>query len=139
MRTKFYEIPDKMVAEYDSDAKVIIDTWTSYNITLDEFKHYIVNVGVKQAKAIKAIAWMADSGNAKGVFSSDIQEWISNGSIPLFLKNGIKYFFTINSQSSLTNLGIKQYSTKLGPGGIKMINASDVAVAMEWLNVNRST
>ena len=86
MRQKIFEIPNKLLVEWEPSAKAIIDTWTTYFVTLEEFKDAVLIKGVNYAKANNAQAWIVDSHKAKGVFSPEIQEFIASDVFPTFAK-----------------------------------------------------
>ncbi len=136
MRTKIFEIPNKLLVEWDSDARAIIDTWTTYFVTLEEFKNAVLVKGVNHAKANRAQAWIVDSHKAKGAFAPEIQEFIGSDIFPTFAKIGIKYFMTINSEDAVTRLTVSQYSTQVGPNGMKLLKGSSAEGAVEWLKKN---
>jgi hypothetical protein len=136
MRTKIFELSNKLLCEWDSDAKVVIDTWTTYNVSLAEFKEAVLVKGVNYAKACGVIAWIVDSSRAKGVFSQEIQRFIETDIFPTFTKIGVRYFITINSESALTNMTISQYRAKAGSNGLNLLNATNTQSAIEWLMKN---
>jgi hypothetical protein len=136
MRTKIFEIPNKLLCEWDSEANAVIDTWSTYYVSLEEFKEAVLIKGVNYGKVNGVIAWIVDSNRAKGVFSQEIQKFIETDIFPTFAKIGVKYFITINSESALTNMTISQYSSKAGPYGLKVLDASSSKGAIEWLKKN---
>jgi hypothetical protein len=136
MRTKVFEIPNKLLCEWDSDAKAMIDTWTTYFVTLAEFKEAVLIKGVNYAQQKGVKAWIVDSHKATGVFSDEIQNFISSDVFPAFARIGVKYFMTINAENSLTKLTVAKYSTKAGPNGMKVLNGSSALGAIEWLKKN---
>ncbi len=136
MRTKVFEIPNKLVVEYDSAARAIIDTWSTYFVSLEEFKEAILIRGINHAKANNVHAWIVDSHKAKGVFSPEIQKFIASEVFPAFAKIGIKYFMTITSEDAVTRLSVNKYSTEVGPNGMKLLKGSSAEGAVEWLTKN---
>ncbi len=136
MRTKVYEIQGKFVSVWDTDAKAVIDTWLTYTVTLDEFKEAVLVQGVNHAKGKGVRAWIVDSSKAKGVFSPEIQKFIATQVFPAFIGIGVQYFLTIDSQSALTNLAVKQYSMQADSSGLKVLKGSSVQGAIEWLKKN---
>jgi len=136
MRTKVFEIPNKLVVECDTTARAIIDTWTTYFVSLEEFRDAVLIRGVEHAKANNVHAWIVDSHKAKGVFSPEIQDFIASEVFPVFAEIGIKYFMTINSEDAVTRLSVNQYSTQVGPHGMKLLKGSNVEGAIEWLKKN---
>ncbi|MBT4352298.1 hypothetical protein HOD20_07230 [archaeon] len=128
------KIPKKMVSTWNSDVKAIIDTWTTYNVTLDEFKKAILIKGVNFSKKHNGIAWIVDSSNAVGVFSQEIQEFIRSIVFPTFVKNNIKFFFTIKPKIyGLTSLTVGSYAAKAGSAGLKLIDVHSVDDAIMWI------
>jgi hypothetical protein len=136
MKTKVYEIPGKLLVEWDSDAKAVIDTWSTYAVTLAEFKDAVLIKGVTQAKTNGVKAWIVDSSKAKGAFSAEIQNFIATQVFPAFVRIGVKHFITIDSESAITNLSVKQYSTNADSSGLNVIKGSSIQGVIEWLKKN---
>lgn len=136
MRTKLYEIPGRMISEWDPEGKAVIDTVKSYFMTLDEFKTAVMIKGVNHAKLYGGIAWIVDSSHAKGAFAPEIQKYIETDVFPKFAEIGIKYFMTINSTDSVARLTVNEFSSKVGPHGIKLLKGSSVSGAIDWLKKN---
>ncbi|KKL05240.1 hypothetical protein LCGC14_2608040, partial [marine sediment metagenome] len=59
--------------------------------------------GINHAKANEGKAWIVDSHRAKGVFSTEIQEYIASDVFPRFAEIGIKYFIPISLHLSLSS------------------------------------
>jgi hypothetical protein len=136
MRTKIYEIPGKLNVEWEPDVKAIVDTWTTYFVTLEEFREAVLVQGVNYAKANGGQAWIIDSHSAKGVFSNEIHELIASDVLPTFAEIGIKYFMTIDAQDAVTRITVNQYTAQAGPHGMKILKGSSVPGAVEWLKKN---
>ena len=135
---KVYEIKDNLVGEWNSEAKAMIDTWTSYYfLTLEDFKNAVFDKGIKFAKQNNGIAWIVDNTNAKGVFSQDIQIFLKEEGFKIFKDNGIKYFITINSNANpLTNMTVSRYKATASESGLHQIELNSVADAIMWLKHN---
>lgn len=131
-----YEIPGKLSVKWEDSVKAVIDTWTSYSVTLEEFKEAVLSKGVGYASPRGVKAWIVDSSQAKGSFTQEIQSFIGSDVFPKFAKIGVKYFITISSQvSSVTNMTVKSYSAQAGPHGVKLVTAGSAAEAIEWLKL----
>jgi len=129
-----YNIPGKLDVAWNSEVKAMIDTWTTYNISLEEFKEAVLIQGVNHAKANGGVAWIVDSSTAKGVFTQEIQKFIETDIFPAFAGIGIKYFITITSSvSAITKLTVKSYSAKTGPLGLQLVELNSVNDAIMWL------
>ncbi len=133
---KIHEIPGKLSVNWDAEAHAVVDTWSTYFVSLEEFKDAVLIKGVNFAKTHGAKAWIVDSSQAKGVFSPEIQDLIGKEVFPAFAKINIKYFITVTSQSAATKLSISAYTSKLGPNGIKLVEATSAKDAIEWLKKN---
>jgi hypothetical protein len=136
MRTKIYEIPNKLLVEWEPSVRAIIDTWTTYFVSLEEFRNAVLIYGVNHAKANNAQAWIVDSHNARGAFSSEIQDFIVSDIFPTFAQIGIKYFMAINAENAVTRLTVNQYTAEAGPLGLKVLKGSSAEGAIEWLKKN---
>ncbi len=132
-RIRVYEIPGKLKVEWDPKARAIVDTWTSYNISLADFRNAVLVKGLNHSKAHRGRAWIVDSSKASGSFSQEIQAYIGSHIFPAFTKNGVKYFMTITAESALTRMTVAQYSKKAGPNGLALLNGSSVDGAISWL------
>jgi len=134
MKTQIHSIPGKMDTYWVSDVNAILDVWTTYAVSLQDFSDAVLVKGVKHAKANKGIAWIVDSSTAKGAFSPEIQQFIGTDIFPAFTKNGIKYFITIlPKESALTRMTVKNYSSKAGPNGLELVEVNSVEDAIEFL------
>ncbi len=133
MRSKVYEIPNKLIIEWDSEANVMVATWLTYMVTFEEYKKAIYNNGLEIVKRHKAIGWIVDSSKAKGAFSTEIQNFIKDVVFPADVKLGVKYFITIDSESAITNLNVNRYSVSADSNGIKVIKTDSVEAALDWL------
>ena len=131
-----HSIPGKLVVTWNDSVRAIVDTWTDYDVSLEEFKASVLEKGLSYAKTHNGQAWIVDSSGAEGNFTKDCQDFIASDIFPALAKNGIKYFITVKSKSALTNLTIKSYQAKAGPHGIKLVEAADVAGAVAWLEEN---
>lgn len=137
MKQHVYEIPGKLTVEWDSDVKAIIDTWTNYTITLDQFRVAVMEKGVGHAKGKGVKAWIVDSSKATGAFPQEIQAFIGSDCFPKFAEIGVKYFVTITSQkSAITKMVVASYSAKTGPNGLKLVEVDSVEDAIEWVKNN---
>lgn len=128
-----YTIPGKLDVDFNSEVRAIVDTWTTYFVTLQEFRVAVLEKGITYAKANQGQAWIVDSSKATGAFSKEIQDFIGTDAFPTFSKAGIKYFLTINSQSALTKMTVANYAAKTGPNNLQLVEASSVEGAIDWL------
>jgi hypothetical protein len=131
-----HNVPDKLNVQWVPEVKAVLDTWTSYFITLPSFREAVLEKALSFAKDQGVRAWIVDSSKAKGAFSQEIQDFIGSDVFPAFAKAGVKYFVTITSTSALTNMTIGSYAAKLGPNGLKLVEATSAAAAIEWLKQN---
>jgi hypothetical protein len=133
-----HEIPGILRVEWSDEAKAMIDTWSSYAITVPQFREAILQKGVAHAKLQGGRAWVMDAAKAKGAFSPEIQTLIETEVFKTFASIGVKYFLTIKSAgSALTNMSIKSYTAHLGACGIQMVEVPDQKMAIAWLQEHR--
>ena len=130
------KIEGKLEANWREDVKAVVDTWTSYSISLEDFKETVLVKGLNYAKENGGIAWIVDSTSAKGVFSKEIQDFIVSDVFPSFMNAGIKYFITTSSDEAVTRLTVNQFKKQIGPAGIQLVEVSDVESGVEWLKAN---
>ena len=90
-----YNIPGKLTVTWNDEVKSIVDTWTTYSISLAEFKEAVLVQGLNFAKEHNGRAWVVDSSSAKGSFTQEIQNFIGSDIFPAFAQAGIKYFIII--------------------------------------------
>jgi len=132
-----HEVPGTLVVDWNDQAKVTVDTWSSYGITVEQFREAILKKGVANAKLRGGRAWIMDASKARGSFSADVQSLIEKEVFKTFAGIGVKYFITIKSASALTNMSISRYTAHLGPCGIQMVELPDVKTAIAWLEKNK--
>ncbi len=134
METKeVYNISGKLEVKWLPEVGAIVDKWKSYSVTLQEFQTAILDKGLNYAKFWNGSAWIADSSDANGVFSKDIQDFINSEVFPAFSKSGIKYFVTVKPKNALTSLTVKKYAEKAGPNGLRLVETSSLAEAINYL------
>lgn len=134
---KIHSVPGKLECEWRDDVRAVVDTWTTYAVSKDEFREAVLVKGVAYAKAHKVVAWIVDSSKAVGTFSSEIQNFIGTDIFPTFAKIGVKYFITINSKvSALTKLTVSHYSAKAGPNGLQLLEMNSVEDGVNWLKTH---
>lgn len=132
-----FEIPGKLKVTWNGEAKAIVDTWSSYSVTLDEFKDAVLEKGVGFAKTKGVKAWIVDSSQAKGAFKQEIQEFIGSTVFPKFAEIGVKFFITITSEvSAVTKMSVSSYSAKTGPNGLQLVEVGSANEAVEWLKLH---
>jgi len=135
---EIFNISGKLKMTWNNDVKANIDTWSSYQVTLEEFSNAILKKGLPFAVENNCIAWIVDSSKAIGTFTRECQSYISTDIFPAFAKAGIKYFITINSPNIMTNLTVKEYQAKAQPNGLILLEVKSVFEAIEWLNLKIS-
>jgi hypothetical protein len=134
---RIHGIPGKLEVSWRAEVKAIVDTWMDYGVTLEEFREAVLVKGVNYARQNGGIAYIVDSSQAKGCFSQEIQAFIGSDVFPTFVKNGIKYFITINSQvSALTQGTVRAYQAKTASCGLKLVEVNSVNDAIMWLTNN---
>jgi hypothetical protein len=135
---KISSIPGKLECEWRDDVKAVVDTWTTYAVTKNEFRDAVLVKGVSFAGPRRVRAWIVDSSKAVGTFSQEIQEFIGTDIFPSFARIGVKYFITINSKASaLTKMTVASYSAKAGPSGLKLLEVASADDAVAWLKANK--
>jgi hypothetical protein len=132
-----HEIPGVLVIEWDDEVKATFDTWSSYAIKLPQFREAILEKGVANARARGGRAWVMDATKAKGAFLPEVQTLIETEVLRTFAAIGIKYFLTIKSASTITNMSINRYTAQLGPNGIQMVEVPSRDKAIEWLKAHQ--
>jgi len=129
-----HEMPGILRVEWNNEAKTMVDTWSSYAISVPQFREAILERGVDYAKAHRGRAWVMDATKAKGAFPPEVQKLIETEVFKTFASIGIKYFMTIKSAgSAITNMSIKSFTAHLGPCGIQMVEVPDQTTAITWL------
>lgn len=136
VRMLVHEIPGKLKCEWDPKARAIVDTWTDYNVTLDEFREAVLVKGLSYSAMNGGRAWIVDSSQATGAFSQEIQSFIVSDIFPAFQKKGVKYFMTITSETAITKMTVSQYASKAGPCGLQLVQGRSASGAKEWLLKN---
>ena len=133
---KVFNIPGKLDVTWREDGKAIVDTWSSYFISLEDFSSAVLIKGLNYAKERGGVAWIVDSRKAIGAFSKEIQQYINDVIFPAFTNNGIKYFITITSDIYLTKKTVDAYAANVEHNGLRLIEMGSVEEAVNWLKEN---
>lgn len=134
---RIHEIPGKLVCDWNEECKAMIDTWSNYTVTVDQFREAILKKGLSHAKANKARGWIMDAAAAKGAVPAEVVKLIETEVFKSFAAAGIKYFLTIKSTAStVANLSIKTYTANIGPHGLQMVEVPDQKTAIAWLKAH---
>ncbi len=129
-----HTIVGKVACSWLPEHQAMLDEWTSYFVSLEEFKAAVMKAGVAHSKKNGGRAWIVDSSKAKGVFADEIQQYIGSTCFKEFVAAGVKYFITIRSQvSSSTNLTVARYERQAGPAGIQLVTVDSLAQALAFL------
>ena len=131
---KIHEIPGKLTTEWNPEVRAIIDTMTTYRITIEELRITFLEKGLKHAKANNGQAWIVDLRNASGLFHQEQLDLINIEIFPALKKNGIKYFIPIMPENNIfAEETVKKYSSMTGMNGLQMIEVNNVDQAILWL------
>ena len=133
---EIYNVPGKLTVTWEASVRAVVDTWTDYEVTVDEFKTAVLDKGIGYAKANDGQAWIVDSRKAVGNFSGECQDFIDSDIFPVFAAAGIKYFITIKAENPLTNLTVRSYQAKTDSHGLELVEVASVEDAVEWLKEN---
>jgi hypothetical protein len=127
------KIENKVTVSWRDDVKAVVDKWEDYSVSIDDFRQGVFIAGLDYAKANGGVAWIVDSSDAKGVFNQEIQKFIDSDVFPAYAKNGIKYFITILPTNAITKLTVKNFSRKVGPSGMELIEVASLDAAIDFL------
>ena len=137
-RTKIFELPNKLLVEWHSEARAIIDTWSSYHVTKEEYEEALMLEGLEHAREKGALAWIADARTATGAFSKELNEYIQKEVLPQFVAVGIKYFITINSTNPDARINVNRFAAMADSLGLQTIKAGSLESSIDWLK-NKSS
>ena len=139
MKKVIYQVPDRVIGEYDAQNSTMIDTWSSLMISVDDFRGSIYEIGVPFAVTNKITSWIVDTSTAEGLFKKDVQEFIDQTVAPRFAEIGIRYFFIVLPQSAIAKLSAKHVA-KINDNqdGMQTIQVASVQEAIELIKKNRS-
>ena len=128
-----HSIPGKLEVTWRDDVKAIVDTWTNYHVTLDEFRDAVLGKGLGFGRRWGVRAWIVDSTHATGAFPQEVQDFIGSDVFPTFKKEGVEYFVTVLPKSALTKMTVKRFSEKTGPAGLKLVEVHSLEDAVSFL------
>ena len=133
-----YDAPGRLQIDWNFESKAIVSTWSTYSVTLEEFKEAVMHRAVNYAKARGAIAWISNASNAQGAFRQEIQTYIGEALFPRFAEAGFKYFISVLPKNALTASAARSFARKIGPNGITLIEVPSVEAAIEFLKASRA-
>lgn len=132
-KQRLFTIPGKMTLSWLPEHQALLDEWTDYFVTLEQFRA-MVDAGLKHSRVHEARAWIVNGSRAKNVFPKDVHEYIASHSFLDLVAAGIGHFVSIQSQvSATTNLGIARYERHTGPAGIQLVSVDSVFDALRFL------
>lgn len=135
MEIELYNVPGKVVGKYHLDINTIIDSWSSLNISFEDWKSNIYEIGILDFAAKNEVtAWVTDTSNSEGVFRREIQEFRENVSAEAMAKSGVMYFFTVLQSSAIAKLSGRRVSKAYsGQGQMKSLAVESLEEAFELI------
>ncbi|HEY9844001.1 MAG: hypothetical protein ACAI44_28920 [Candidatus Sericytochromatia bacterium] len=124
-----YSIDNKVDVSWHPDVLAVLESWSNYDVELEEFRKAIFVKGINHAKASRAKAWIFDPSKAEGSFGADVQGMIDQDRFPALGWAGIKYLVTINPQAGETTANPDTESTR----GVQRVESPSVDAAFAWL------
>lgn len=132
-KERLLELPGKMTLSWLPEHRALLDEWTNYFVTLDEFKQ-LGAAALPHAEPRGGRAWIIDGSRARNVFPPEVQTFIAEHAFAGLVAHHIAYFISIPSQvSTTTNLGIQRYERHAGPSGIQLVTAASLDDALRFL------
>lgn len=130
-----HEIKGKVRVHWLPESKAILDTWESQVITVAEFREFIAK-GLEFSVKNGGRAWIVDASSATGVMPQEVQAHIANEVFPAFVKNGVKYFCSIQPKgSALAKMTVAQYKENTTQHGLILSEAENVEDAVNYLKL----
>lgn len=127
-----FSITDKLDVSWHPEVRSVLESWSDYNVGLEEFRKAVFVKGINHAKASQAKAWIFDPGQATGSFSAEIQSMIDVDRFPALAWTGIKYFITINPDASEITVNPETETTR----GVQRVEAASADAAIAWVKAN---
>ncbi|MEM9326909.1 MAG: hypothetical protein AAGA85_14680 [Bacteroidota bacterium] len=141
MRRELYKIPGKVVGHHDPDLNVIIDTWTSLFVTLQQWQSTVYQIGiVDYAPKNGVTAWVIDTSHARSVFPPEVQEFRRTVAKPKLEQNGVKYLFVVTPPSGIGKFSAGKTAELYDDDkdGLKSYEVTSVEEALEMLRREKS-
>jgi len=130
---KIHQIPGHLESFWLPDASAILDVWTDFNVSLEQYEEAVLDKGIAHAAAQGAHAWIVDTSAATGLFSREIQTSISSKIFARFAETGIRDFITIAPANTMAKLTVQTFSRKAGPHGIQLSEVESLDAALDIL------
>ncbi|MEM6831570.1 MAG: hypothetical protein AAGA66_15770 [Bacteroidota bacterium] len=104
-------------------------------MSLDDFIN-VMNHVLEFIKEYKSEIWIADSYNSEGVFSKEIQEYISNELIATGVSIGVKKVLTVMPKSyGLANMTTKNWQARVRKANaFVMEEFPDIETCKRWIS-----
>jgi len=136
-----YSIPGKLVGHHLLDSNTIVDSWTSLDVTFEEWKSTIYEMGIlKYVPKHKVTSWITDTSNSSGLFKPEIQDFRKATSAEAMAQAGIKMYFTVLPQSALGKLSVRRTSSAYsGHGEMQSISVASMLEAFDIIKKEQST
>ena len=137
-QTKLYEVGDKLTVSWNKQVRALINTWSPACLYETDLKKAL-QIGLLHLISNKGIAWIVNTQTQNSYMPLRIQNYIGTTVFPSCVKNGVKYFITINSKIELMPQSyFNFYTNKAVETGLIHIEVNSIDNAIKWLNINRA-
>ena len=93
-----FEVPGVAIAHWEADVQCVRIEWLSF-VNSSGFKE-VMKRGVAECAARKAVGWIADTRNTKGMLSVDDQQFLVNY-MPITRASGLRTIVTIRPRTGI--------------------------------------
>ncbi len=116
------------------DVKAVRIQWLDLFVGLDDFKQITTNA-LELIKEHKSSIWIMDAFNSDGVFSNEIQSFISDELVELGVSEGVLKVLTIMPKSAgLANMTTKNWQARVRKkNAFVMEDFSDLDACKKWI------
>lgn len=127
-----FSIADKLDVSWHPEVLTVLESWSNYDVELEEFRKAVFVKGVNHAKASRAKAWIFDGSKATGAFSDAVQGMIKADRFPALGWTGITTFINVNPAVSEPTVTPGSEATR----NVQQVEVASVDAAFDWIKAN---
>ncbi|PIQ24141.1 hypothetical protein COW36_10765 [bacterium (Candidatus Blackallbacteria) CG17_big_fil_post_rev_8_21_14_2_50_48_46] len=127
-----FSIANKLDVSWHPEIATVLESWTDFNVELEEFRKAVFVKGINHARGSQAKAWIFDPSKASGEFSEEILGMIAQDRFPALGWTGVKYFITIHPEATEILVNPDTSMTR----GVQRVDAPSVESAMAFIKEN---
>lgn len=124
-----FSIDQKVDISWHPETLTVLEQWKGCDVDLESFRKAVFVKGINHARGSGAKAWIHDISQAPDNFNDEILEMIQQDRYPALAWAGVKYFISIDPNSSEIQVNPDTSATR----GVQRVVSPSLEAAFAWL------